>query len=147
MAQNHYQWGSERTPMEKSQTKGGMYEIRSLDKFNAKIDALTQKIESLTMPPAATVAAITPNYELCGVFGHAAPEFQILAGVAVDQVNYAQSKPYSNTYNHGWKNHLNILYKNNNALYAPGQTPAIPPGYQKPAATVPNIPWKSNLEI
>ncbi|XP_058783187.1 uncharacterized protein LOC131657848 [Vicia villosa] len=128
MAQNHYQWGSERTPVEKSQTKGGI----------------------LTLPPAATVAAITPNCELCGVLGHAAPECAILAGVSVDQVNYAQGNPYSNTYNPGWKNHPNFSYKNNNALFVPNQAPVVPPGYQKPAANIPNmpnVPRKSNLEI
>lgn len=59
MAQNHYQWGGERTPVEKSQTKGGMYEISSLDKVTAKVDALAQKLDNLTIPPAATVAAVT----------------------------------------------------------------------------------------
>ncbi|MCI80160.1 hypothetical protein A2U01_0101431, partial [Trifolium medium] len=59
MAQNHYQWGSERTPAEKPQTKGGMYEISSIDHVNGKLDALTQKIESLTTAPTATVAATT----------------------------------------------------------------------------------------
>ena len=70
MAQNHYQWGGERTSVEKTQTKSGMYEISSLDKVNAKVDALTQKIESLTLPPAATVAAVTPSCKVCEVPGH-----------------------------------------------------------------------------
>ena len=147
MAQNHYQWGGERTSVEKTQTKGGMYEISSLDKVNAKVDALTQKIESLTLPHAATVAAVTPSCEVCGVPGHVGTECQILAGITADQVNYAQGNPYANTYNPGWKNHPNFSYKNNNALYAPGQAPAVPLGYQKPAGNVPNIPKKSNLEI
>jgi hypothetical protein len=49
MAQNHYQWGSERAAIEKSNTKGGMYEVSGIDHVNAKVDALTQKIESLTL--------------------------------------------------------------------------------------------------
>ena len=40
MAQNHYQWGSERTPVEKSQPKGGMHEVSNFDHMNAKVDAL-----------------------------------------------------------------------------------------------------------
>jgi hypothetical protein len=59
MAQNHYQWGNKRTPVEKSQLKGGMYEVSSLDHVNAKVDALTQKIESLCVSPAATAATMT----------------------------------------------------------------------------------------
>lgn len=37
MAQNHYQWGSERTVVKKPPMKGGMYEISSLDHVNAKV--------------------------------------------------------------------------------------------------------------
>ena len=83
----------------------------------------------MTLPPTATVAAVTPNCEVCGVPGHVGTECQILAGISVDQVNYAQGNPYANTYNPGWKNHPNFSYKNNNALYAPGQAPVVPPGY------------------
>ncbi|KAI5431911.1 hypothetical protein KIW84_035881 [Lathyrus oleraceus] len=98
-----------------------MYEISSLDHVHAKVDALVQKLDNLTIPPAATVAAVTPNYELCGTLGHTTPEC--------------------------WKNHPNFSYKNNNALYAPGQAPAVPPGYQKPVNNAPNMPRKSNLEL
>ncbi|XP_058725740.1 uncharacterized protein LOC131597035 [Vicia villosa] len=151
MAQNHYQWGSERAQSEKtfgkkSLAKSGMYEISSLDRVNAKVDALTQKIENLTIAPVATVAAVSPNCEICGTSGHAAPECQLLAGVSPEPVNYAQGNPYSNTYNLGWKNHPNFSYKNNNTLYAPGQAPNVPPGYQKAPFASPNIPRKSNLE-
>ena len=85
MAQNHYQWGSERgqadkAPIEKAPTKGGMYEISSLDSVHAKVDALIHKIDNLTAIPPATMAAITSNCEICRVPGHAAAECQILAG-------------------------------------------------------------------
>ncbi|KAK2393252.1 hypothetical protein QL285_055218 [Trifolium repens] len=144
MAQNHYQWGSERTPVEKTQPKGGMYEVSSFDHMNAKVDALTQKIDNLTVNPAATVAAVTPNCEICGVSGHNAANCQLLAEPTSNQVNYAQGNPHSNTYNPGWKNHPNLSYKNNNALFAP----STPPGYnQKAAPVAPNVPQKSNLEL
>ncbi|XP_050878148.1 uncharacterized protein LOC127081964 [Lathyrus oleraceus] len=147
MAQNHYQWGSERTSIEKPPTRGGMYEISSLDHVNAKVDALTQNIENLTITPITTMVVVAPNCELCGVPGHAPPECQLLVGISTDQVNYAQGKPYLNTYNPGWNNHPNFSYKNNNALYAPSQAPAVPPGCHKAATTAPNAPRKSNLEI
>jgi hypothetical protein len=124
-----------------------MYELSSLDHVNAKVDALTQKIDSLTITPTATVAAVAPNCEICGVQGNTAPECQLLIGTSTDQVNYAQGNPYSNTYNPGWKNHPNFSYKYNNALYAPNQTPTVPPGYQKAATNTQNAPRKSNLEI
>src|SRR4051812_11480585 len=147
MAQNHYQWGGEQAALEKAQTKGGMYEISGIDRVNAKVDALTQKIENLTVTPSATAAAVIPNCEICGLTGHVVAECQILTGRPSDQVNYAQGNPYSNTYNPGWKNHPNFPYKNNNALYAPGQAPAVPPGYQKAPVAAQNTHRKSNLEI
>ncbi|XP_050893343.1 uncharacterized protein LOC127099416 [Lathyrus oleraceus] len=64
MAQNQYQWGRERTSVEKPPTKCGMYELSSLDHINAKVDALTQKIDNLTITPAATMAAVAPNCEI-----------------------------------------------------------------------------------
>ncbi|XP_050908316.1 uncharacterized protein LOC127121935 [Lathyrus oleraceus] len=62
-----------------------MYEVNGIGRVNAKVDALTQKIESLAITPAATVAAITPNCELCGALGHTNAECQLLAGVPTDQ--------------------------------------------------------------
>lgn len=41
MAQNHYQWGSQRTLVEKSQPKEGMYEVSSFDHLNVNVNALT----------------------------------------------------------------------------------------------------------
>ncbi|CAJ2644607.1 uncharacterized protein LOC123896171 [Trifolium pratense] len=141
MAQNHYQWGNERTTVEKSQTKGGMYEVSELDLVKAKLEALTQKMESMTTTPVATVAATISNCELCGIQGHTIAECQLLTEVPPDQVNYTQGNPY----NQGPRNHPYLSYKSNNALYAPGQTPTpSPPGFQKPAQ---NAPMKSNLEL
>ncbi|CAJ2645242.1 unnamed protein product, partial [Trifolium pratense] len=117
MAQNHYQWGSERAAIEKSQTKGGMYEVSGIDHVNAKVEALTQKLESLTLPTTSTVAAIQPNCEVCGVPGHVPSDCAILAGL--DQVHYAA---LSNNYNPGYKNHPNLSYRNNNTLN-PTQAP------------------------
>lgn len=147
MAQNHFQWGGERAAAKKSTPKSGMYEVNGIDRVNAKVDALTQKIESLTITPAAIVVAITPNSELCGTPGHTNVYCQLLVGIPTDQINYAQGNPYSNTYNSGWRNYSNFSYKSNNALFPPNPTPAIPPGYQKGAPVAPQTPRKSNLEI
>lgn len=114
-----------------------MYEVNGIDHFNAKVDAFTKKIESLTVTPTATVATTTSNCELCGTPRHNTPECHLLAGIPSNKVNYAQGNPYSNTYNPGWRNHLNFSYKNNNALFAPNPTPVVPPGYQKGASDTP----------
>lgn len=141
MEKNHYQWGGERTSIEKPQPKGGMYEFSGIDHVNAKVDALTQKIESLTITPMATLAAVAPSCDICGVPRHNVSECQTLVGISLDQLNYAQGNP-------GCKNHPHFSYKNNNALYAPNQPP---PGYQKPTHSAPQAapqtPRKSNLEL
>lgn len=124
-----------------------MYEVNGIDHVNAKVDALTKKIRNLTVTPAATVAAATSNYELCGTLGHNTPKCHILVGIPYDQVKYAQGNPYSNTYNPGWRNHQNFSYKNNNTLLAPNLTPIIPPSYQKGAPAAPQASKKSNLEL
>jgi len=62
MAQNHYKWLSERainvvapTPSKK---EAGMYEVSALDHLSAKVDALFQKFDKLTVsfvtPPPAS---------------------------------------------------------------------------------------------
>lgn len=117
--------------------KGVMYEVNGIDHVNAKVDALTKKIESLTVTPIATVVVTTFNCELCGTPRHKTPEFHLLVGIPSDQVNYAQGNPYSNTYNPSWRNHPNFSYKNNNALFALNPTPVVPPGYQKGALASP----------
>lgn len=68
MAQNHYQWGSESVPIEKSQPKNCMYKVRGFDHMTAKVDALTQKIKNLTITLAAIVVVVTPNCEMYGVY-------------------------------------------------------------------------------
>lgn len=97
--------------------------------------------------PATTVAAITPNCELCGTHRHTNVNCHLLVGIPTDQINHAQGNPYSNTYNPGWRNHQNFSYKSNNALFPPNPTPVIPPCYQKGAPVAPEAPRKSNLEI
>lgn len=110
MAQNHYQWGGERTPVEKSQMRGSMYEVNNIYQINAKVDALMQNIESLTVTPTAIVVVVTPNCELCGDPENNTLECQLLAGIPSNQLNYSQGNPYSNTYNLTWRNHLPPLW-------------------------------------
>ena len=70
MAQNHYQWGGERA------STRGLHEVSGIDHVNAKVDALTQKIESLaiTPTPTATVAVVARNCDLCRIPGHIVSE-------------------------------------------------------------------------
>ncbi|XP_050895566.1 uncharacterized protein LOC127102207 [Lathyrus oleraceus] len=137
MVQNHYQWGTECPQVEKVEQKGGMFEVNSLDHVSAKVDSLTQKIDNLTITPTTTIAIVTPNCEICGVQRRVVTDCQLLAGTFPNQVNYAQENPYSDTYNPGWRNHLNFSYKNKKALFAPSPSHATPPGFQKGAHVAP----------
>lgn len=94
MAQNNFQWGGERVAVEKRNPKGGMYEVNGIDRFNSKVYTLTQKIKSLVITLVATVAAITPNCELCGTPEHTNSNCQLLASVLTNQTNYAQGNLY-----------------------------------------------------
>lgn len=142
-------WVSERAPVEKSQPKDGMYEVSSFNHMNAKVDALTQKINNFTITTIATVASVTPNCEICEVQGHVTADCRLLVEPTHVQVNFAQGNPYSNMYNPGWRNHPNFSYKNNNTLFAPNRTPITPPSFQnhKGAPISPPTSKKSNLEL
>lgn len=81
--------------------------------MNAKMDAIVQKVESLSVKPTATVAAVRPRCEIYGTQGQITTKCNLLAESNPYQVNYAQGNPNSNTYNPGWRNHPNFSYKNN----------------------------------
>ncbi|KAI5421164.1 hypothetical protein KIW84_044854 [Lathyrus oleraceus] len=115
MAQNHYQWGTERASIEKKETQGGIHEISSLDMMQAKMDALALKVKHMSTNTNTAVVVHT-ECELCGSKGHESAECNLLNDLNTDQVNYAQGNPFSNTYNPGWKNHPSFSYKNQNPI-------------------------------
>lgn len=79
------------------------------------------------MTTPATIVVVTPNCKIYGTQGHISTDCQLLTGIVLDQVNYAQGNPYSNTYNPGWRNHPSFSYKNNNSLFSPIQPPTTTP--------------------
>lgn len=101
IVQNQYLWGSEHTPVEKTESshpKSKMYEVSNFDHMNAKMDALAQKVDNLSITSSTNVTAITIRCEIIGTLGHATNECQQLPETQ-DQMNYAQGNPYSNSYN------------------------------------------------
>jgi len=94
MAQNHYQWTSERATIvvapSTSRKEEGMYEVSTLDHLSAKVDALFQKFDKLTVS-GVTPPPTSPPSEVCGIFGHTCVECQLGSAVASpEQVSYAQ---------------------------------------------------------
>jgi len=93
MAQNHYQWTSERAiiivALSPSKKEVGMYEVSAFDHLAAKMDALFQKFDKLTIS-VVTPPAVKPHCEICGVAGHIGIDCQLGgAVVSPEQVNYA----------------------------------------------------------
>jgi len=108
MAQNHYQWTSERaitvvTPSP-SKKEAGMYEVSTLDHLAAKVDILFQMFDKLSQS-AVTPAPVLPPCEVCGIVDHTDIECQLGSAVeSPEQVNYAQ-------YNQGMRNNKKIIIK------------------------------------
>lgn len=123
MAQNLYQWGTERAQVEKKETKGGIHEVNNLDHMNTMMDAIAPKVESLVINPTTIIAAVQPECKICGTTGHITVKCSLLAEPSPNQVNHAQENPYSNTYNLGWRNHPNFSYKNKNSTFPQNNTP------------------------
>lgn len=89
MAQNHYQWGTERVQVEKTQQKGGIFKVNGIDHVNDKVKAFTQKINNLTITTPTIVVVVAPNCKISGVQGHIATDGLIFTGIAPDHINYA----------------------------------------------------------
>jgi len=95
-------------------------------------------------------------YEICGSIEHISLNFQVGSHFSQypNEVNYVQNfnprlinDPYSNTYNPGWKNHLNLSYRSNpNTVNMAPMNARVPPGFQRPSFPS-QMPQKSNLEL
>ena len=137
IAQNHYQWTSERAitvvAPSPSKNEAGMYEVSSPNHLNAKVDAHFQKFDKLSVI-VVTPAPVLPPREVCGIVGHTDIECEL--GIAVEspeQANYGQ-------YNQGMRNNHEIYNK----------TPQNPFGQQTTPPDFSNNqrgPQKSNLEL
>lgn len=94
MTQNHYQWTTEKAitvvapfPFKK---EAGMYEVSALDHLDAKVDALFQKFDKLSVS-TVTPSSIMPPCEICRVAGHIGVDCQLgVSVVSPEEVNYAQ---------------------------------------------------------
>ena len=128
MAQNHYQWISERAiTAPSSQKEPGKYEVSSFDHLASKVDALFAKFDKLSINAVSPSSSTPPSVpcEICGIVGHIGAECQL-------GMSTAGPDPFSSTYNSGWRNHPNFSYKNPPSN--PSFQPAVraPPRFSKP---------------
>lgn len=116
MTKNHHSWVCVQQVIAKSTPKiGGLYEVNVFDHINTNMDALYQKIDSLSITPTtpitpthvAYVSPATLYCEICGVNGHTDRDCKMIlvGGSTQENVNFVnnnqQNNLYSNTYNPG----------------------------------------------
>jgi hypothetical protein len=109
------------------------YYFSALDYLNAKVDALFQKFDKLTISAVAP-APVLPHCGVFGIFGHSGVDCQLGSVVgSPKQVNYAQ-------YNQGLMNNQKIYNKTPQNPFGQQTTP---PGF----ATNQRVPKKFSLEL
>ncbi|XP_021731319.1 uncharacterized protein LOC110698228 [Chenopodium quinoa] len=100
--------------------KGGKLDVDALTLLTSSVQALTSKFDRLQ---AGTSTSSLETYEMCNVQGHIAPncpknssEMSIEEANAFYTSNPKRSyDPHLNTYNEGWRNHLDFSYMNTQA--------------------------------
>ncbi|KAI3807730.1 hypothetical protein L1987_23664 [Smallanthus sonchifolius] len=100
IAMNSYQWYNPRNTMGARQ---GVHSVDTVTSLSNQVDALTTRLNQLSKGKTAAeateeVKSITTNTEQVEFIG----------------TNRLQNNPYSNTYNHGWRNHPNFSWKDKN---------------------------------
>jgi len=84
LAQNHYQWTSEKTVTvvapPPSKKEAGMYKVSTLDHLSTKVDTLFQKFDKLSIC-VVTPALVSPPCEFCEILGHTGVECQLGSAV------------------------------------------------------------------
>lgn len=58
---------------------GSMYEISNFDHMNAKVNALTHKVDNLSITTTTAAISITPKCKIYGVSNHIRAEWKLLA--------------------------------------------------------------------
>jgi len=110
-----------------------MYEVSALDHLNAKVDALFQIFDKLTIS-VVTPAPVLPPCEVCGIFGHTGVECQLGSTVeSPEQLNYAQC-------NLGMRPNQNFYNKTSQNPFGQQTTPPAFANNQR-------VPQKSSLEL
>ena len=114
IASNNYQWPSARQSVARG--PAWVHSIDGITALSAQVTSLTNMVKAMTTVPA-TMKQIT---ELFCVYCGEDHDFDNCPGNPAS-VNYmgnfnrqSQNNPYSNTYNPGWKQHLNFTWSNQN---------------------------------
>ncbi|XP_024027611.1 uncharacterized protein LOC112093437 [Morus notabilis] len=131
MSNNNYQWPTERVSA--GRRVAGIHEVDAVTALTAQVSSLSNILKSLNV--AAPANAATPVALTC-VYCGAKHSFENCPSnpESVCYVNNfnQNNNPYSNSYNQGWKQHLNFSWSNQEASSMPGPSkPAYPLGFHQ----------------
>ena len=97
-------------------SKGGIYEVSHSVDLSSKVDPLAKKFDQLLcMNKVSNAPFMQDVCSICASPMHASVDCPCIgkSDCMTEQMNAAQgflpsNNPYSNTYNHGWRNHPNF---------------------------------------
>ena len=122
LAEKSHTWtGPSATDSTSRSRPAGIYQLREEDSLKAQIESLTRQIEALKTKESRGIHMIAraesqePCF-MCGGVEHLAkdcPTYNEMRGVYEEQCNAlgVYNKPFSNTYNPGWRNHPNFSWR------------------------------------
>ena len=106
---------------------GGKYEIKEDTDVQARLAALTRRLEVMEMEKVKPVKAVE-TCSICADSNHTTQDCPIMPVFqesgsgqmqSANWINRAQNQPFSNTYNPRWRNHPNFSWRNDQ----PGRFP------------------------
>ena len=124
MANTQSLWSNERAISK----RGGAIEVDGLTMLNAKLDALTKRMDKMSVNSISNLSSFCELSQ----GGHPTIECQMMQGLSMESINYVnnfkglQNQVHGNTYNPSWRNHPNFSWSNqgNNQW-----RPQAPPGF------------------
>ncbi|KAJ9141055.1 hypothetical protein P3X46_031636 [Hevea brasiliensis] len=133
IAYNNYQWSCERNEIKKP---AGMFELDAMNMINAKFDALTRKMDKLSMKIDSSAGGSSNSVEVKAANVNCAADFSALSqDFSSEQVDYVGNynqrpggNPFSATYDPAWRNHPNFSWGGRQGKHQNFQQPF---GYQQ----------------
>ncbi|KAJ9180939.1 hypothetical protein P3X46_009123 [Hevea brasiliensis] len=115
IAYNNYQWSCERNEIKKP---AGMFDLDAMNMINAKFDALTRKMDKLSMKVDSSAGGSSNLVEVGAANVNCAADFSTLnqdfSSEQVDYVGNYNQRPggnsFSATYDPAWRNHPNFSW-------------------------------------
>ncbi|KAJ9136066.1 hypothetical protein P3X46_033180 [Hevea brasiliensis] len=162
IAYNNYQWSYERNEIKKP---AGMFELDAMNMINVKFDALTRKMDKLSIKVDSSTGGSNNSVEVGAANVNCAADFfalsQDFSSEQVDYVGNYNQRPggnsFSATYDPAWRNHPNFSWGGRQGQHQNFQQPSgyqqhqnfqqnrgPPPGIPKPQnALAPSLPQQA----